>query len=64
VSELDALGERAAKLYGMPQQEALIAFDRDLMIDAGWPGGAAEQMALQHAREQALSEVQADLEAG
>ena len=38
--------------------------DRDLMIKEGWPRGAAEQMALQHAREQALNEIQADLEAG
>jgi hypothetical protein len=64
VSELGALGEWAAELYGLPADAALIALDRDLMIDAGSPGGAAEQMALQHARGQALSEVQADLEAG
>jgi hypothetical protein len=39
-------------------------FDRDLMVKEGWPRVTAEQMALQHAREQALNEVQADLEAG
>ena len=41
-----------------------LEFDRDLMVKDGWPRAAAEQMALQHAREQALKEVQADLEAG
>jgi hypothetical protein len=41
-----------------------IELDRDLMVKEGWPRAAAEQMALQHAREQALNEVQADLEAG
>jgi hypothetical protein len=58
------LGEWAAELYGMPAKDALIAFDRDLMVKDGRSREAAEQMALQHAREQALNEVQADLEAG
>jgi hypothetical protein len=44
--------------------DALMAFDRDLMIRDGWPRGAAEHMALRHARERALNEVQADFEAG
>ncbi len=33
-----------------------LEFDRDLMIKEGWPRGAAEQMALRHAREQANRE--------
>lgn len=41
-----------------------LEFDRDLMVKDGWPRAAAEQTALQHAREQALNEVQADFEAG
>lgn len=41
-----------------------LQFDGDLMVEDGWPRAAAEQMALQHARQQALNEVQADLEAG
>jgi hypothetical protein len=54
VSELDALGEWAAELYGLPADDALIAFDRDLMCGEGLPAAAADQMALQHARERAI----------
>jgi hypothetical protein len=45
-------------------KDALMAFDGDLMIRDGWPHGTAEHMALRHAKERALLEVQADLEAG
>jgi len=47
-----------------PAAYSAMEFDRDLMIKDGWPRGAAEQMALQHARQLALNEVQAGLEAG
>jgi putative hydrolases of HD superfamily len=43
---------------------ALMAFDRDLMVSDGMSRQGAESEALQHARQRALSEVQADLEAG
>jgi len=60
------LGGCARQMY--PREttadDALMAFDRDLMIRDGWPRGAAEHMALRHARERALNEVQADFEAG
>jgi hypothetical protein len=58
------LGEEAARLYGMPPQDALIALDRDLMIKDGWPRCGAEQIALRHGRKRALDEFQADREAG
>jgi hypothetical protein len=57
VSELDALGEWAAELYGLPGDDALIALDRDLMRGDGVPAAAADQMALQHARERAIRDV-------
>ena len=60
------LGGWARQLYPREAtaEDALMAFDRDLMIRDGWPRAAAEHMALRHARERALNEVQADLEAG
>jgi hypothetical protein len=67
MSELAELEEWAAKLYGIPAEDALMALDRDLMRAEGMPASAAEQMALQHARNLAVGH-QADaapqLEAG
>jgi hypothetical protein len=57
VSELGALGEWAADLYGLPADAALIALDRDLMHGDGLPAAAAGDLALQHARERAIREV-------
>jgi hypothetical protein len=54
VSELDAPGAWAAELYGLPADDALIAFDRDLMRGDGLPAAAAGEMALQHARDRAV----------
>lgn len=38
----------------MGETYSSMEFDRDLMIKDGLPRGAAEQLALQHAREQAV----------
>ena len=48
--------ERGSEAAADPGYWSSTEFDRDLMIGDGWPRSAAEQMALQHAREQASRE--------